>query len=196
MTTKTIEEQVKAVGLAKAMTKNDEECLKLIMNCNSDFDELVDEVNAVVETLKNLYQYLCDCRVADLFEDRLQECKEYYYKTGYQFKDSTFIEAIVEMYQMIDIKNQEDIYQIARYTFGDSFIDLFGGSYGVGDKVEIDMDDTKLYLDSVSSDITDFLLIDYSGSDTQMVHMDWLDDEYLEQMANGILEYLEQKKSK
>lgn len=58
--------------------------------------------------------------------------------------------------------------------------------------VNIDMDDTQLYLTSVTPDVTDFFLFDYSSSakGDQVVHMDWFDDEYLAQIAEGIQTYL------
>jgi len=58
--------------------------------------------------------------------------------------------------------------------------------------VNIDMDDTQLHLVSVTPDVTDFFLFDYSSSSKgdQVVHMDWFDDEYLAQIAEGIQTYL------
>lgn len=128
--TKTIEEQSKLVNVAKALTKDDNECLELMLSCNNgDFDSLATHVDDVVEAFVEINQKLYGHDDTEICLDCLTECKTHYYNEGFkEFADvdvDNFIDAIYFVYDVAFNDNPISVVtKLAEEVFGDKFIDV------------------------------------------------------------------------
>lgn len=153
----------------------------------------------------------------NVYMDNISCCADYYFENYNKFEETkginSFIGAVtyISMLHKADDISDERLVELciglfkdhdphedscfAWVTDGSEYVKIDDATNDKDEKeikVEIDMDETQLHLVSVSPDVTDFFLFDYSSSakGEQVVHMDWFDDEYLLQISDGIQTYL------
>ena len=60
-------------------------------------------------------------------------------------------------------------------------------------ELKLDMDETHLTLKSEGENVTHLTLFDYSGSNEQLLVLDWFDDDYLKDIVEAMQLYLDNK---
>lgn len=196
-TLNTLDKTSKTIEILKALTNSENEAISIFKNHDSDFDKLITFVDDVIDGLRVVYNELYNHEAEEISVENLAKCKDYFYSQGHEYwGDDNFIEASYQAYDVVTgiMDVNDGIKEAIEDAFGESFIDLFTSNEDGDNKirVNVDMDYTQLHLVSQTADVTDFFLFDYSSSDKgdQVVHMDWLDDLYLQKIADGILKYL------
>lgn len=146
--------------------------------------------------------------------DNISCCVDYYFENYNKFEETKGINSFIGAVTYISMLHKandidearlvqlciglfkdhevDDDSCFAHITDGLEYVKIDDASIDKEIKIEIDMDDTQLHLVSVTPDVTDFFLFDYSSTvkGDQVVHMDWFDDEYLARIAEGIQTYL------
>ncbi|OCS82262.1 hypothetical protein [Caryophanon tenue] len=128
MTTLKLEEQLDGVCIIKALLKDDvEEVLSYVKRCDTDLNQMIAKSRSIIESLKELYEELYDTQAGELFVDRLDECKTYYYNKGSIAweSDLSFIDAIYWMCDATLYHSKKIVLDSCLTVFGNSFIDLF-----------------------------------------------------------------------
>lgn len=196
-TTLTINEMSKTIDILKAITNSENEAMDIFKFHDLDFDKVTTFVDDVVDGLRVVHSELYSHEAEDIFIVNLAKCKDHFYTVGHEYwGDDNFIEASYQAYDVVTgiMDVNDGIKENIEETFGESFIDLFTSNEDDDNKirVNVEMNDTQLHLVSQTADVTDFFLFDYNSSvkGDQVVHMEWFDDEYLAQIAEGIQTYL------
>ncbi|POZ56424.1 hypothetical protein LYSIN_01207 [Lysinibacillus sphaericus] len=198
-TTLTLDKMSETIDILKAITNSENEAMDIFKYHDSDINKLITFVDDVVDGLRAVYSVLYNHEAEDVCLVNLIKCKDYFYSVGHEhWGDDNFIEGSYQAYDIVTgiLDVNDRIKEVVESSFSESFIDLFSSREADNEiRVNIDMDDTQLHLNSVSPDVTDFFLFDYSSTakGDQVVHMDWFDDEYLKQMVEGIQTYLDLK---
>lgn len=178
----------------EVLTKDEKETLAFIDECECG-SYLETSVTDVIEALQELHEKLYGHRVEAVDYLRLAQCKDYYYKQGYNgWEDEplTFIDSIYEiLHNFLPHNSPEAMQSMVVEIFGEHFFDVCSSKES--DLFEVRICDTILQMKPVSDEISTFTLIELDGDDTQVIHCDWMDDEILAELASSINTYLASK---
>lgn len=179
----------------EVLTKDTAETLAFIQSCGARAHMLETHVTDAIEALTELHEQLYGHRVEAVDYLRLAQCKQYYYDTGYNgWEDEplTFIDSIYELlHNFLPHNNLEVMQSMAIEIFGEHFFDVCSSKES--DLFEVRLCDTILQMKPINDEISTFTLIELDAEDTQIIHLDWCDDEILAELASSINTYLASK---